>query len=81
MAGRVRGAGRRERLIARIDCFRITAGGPGLREVIPLAVPGPDYGTLPATTVVAAAAASSTSRNISGPDSWETTTTASADDE
>jgi hypothetical protein len=31
--------------IGRTGCFRITATGHGLRETIPLAVPGPDYGT------------------------------------
>lgn len=31
--------------IGRTGCFAITATGPGLRAVIPLSVPGPDYGT------------------------------------
>jgi hypothetical protein len=31
--------------IGRTGCFRITATGPGLQNTIPLAVPGPDYGT------------------------------------
>ena len=31
--------------IGRTGCFRLTAAGSGLREAIPLAVPGPDYGT------------------------------------
>lgn len=31
--------------IGRTGCFQLTATGPGLRERIPLAVPGPDYGT------------------------------------
>jgi hypothetical protein len=31
--------------IGRTGCFRIKASGPGLRETIPLSVPGPDYGT------------------------------------
>ncbi len=36
---------RTELRIGRAGCFRITATGRGLRETIPLAVPGPDYGT------------------------------------
>jgi hypothetical protein len=36
---------RTELRIGRTGCFRITATGPGLHETIPLAVPGPDYGT------------------------------------
>jgi hypothetical protein len=31
--------------IGRTGCFRITARGAGWRGTIPLAVPGPDYGT------------------------------------
>ncbi len=31
--------------IGRTGCFAITASGPGLHAVIPLSVPGPDYGT------------------------------------
>lgn len=31
--------------IGRTGCFAVTVAGPGLREVVPLAVPGPDYGT------------------------------------
>ena len=31
--------------IGRTGCFAITASGRGLRAVIPLSVPGPDYGT------------------------------------
>jgi hypothetical protein len=31
--------------IGRTGCFRITATGPRLHETIPLAVPGPDFGT------------------------------------
>lgn len=31
--------------IGRTGCFELTATGSGLRERIPLAVPGPDYGT------------------------------------
>jgi hypothetical protein len=31
--------------IGRTGCFRITVSGPGLDQSIPLAVPGPDYGT------------------------------------
>jgi hypothetical protein len=31
--------------IGRTGCFRLTARGAGLRVTIPLAVPGPDYGT------------------------------------
>lgn len=31
--------------IGRTGCFVISASGPGLRATIPLAVPGPDYGT------------------------------------
>jgi hypothetical protein len=31
--------------IGRTGCFQITVTGTGLRETIPLAVPGPDYGT------------------------------------
>jgi hypothetical protein len=36
---------RTELRIGRTGCFRITASGRGLHETIPLAVPGPDYGT------------------------------------
>lgn len=36
---------RTELRIGRTGCFRITATGRGLHETIPLAVPGPDYGT------------------------------------
>jgi hypothetical protein len=36
---------RTELRIGRTGCFRITAIGAGLNAVIPLAVPGPDYGT------------------------------------
>lgn len=36
---------RTELRIGRTGCFRIIASGRGLREMIPLAVPGPDYGT------------------------------------
>jgi hypothetical protein len=32
--------------IGRTGCFRLTARGPGLDRTIPLAVPGPDYGTV-----------------------------------
>jgi hypothetical protein len=33
-------------LVARhTGCFRLAATGPGLRATIPLAVPGPDWGT------------------------------------
>jgi hypothetical protein len=45
--------GRRWRLVAtelvipRTGCFRIVARGPGLRAVIPLAVPGPDWRATP----------------------------------
>lgn len=31
--------------IGRTGCFAITASGPGLHVVVPLSVPGPDYGT------------------------------------
>lgn len=31
--------------IGRTGCFRLAASGPGLRATIPLAVPGPDWGT------------------------------------
>jgi hypothetical protein len=30
-------------VIPRTGCFRVVASGPGLRAVIPLAVPGPDW--------------------------------------
>ena len=30
-------------VIPRTGCFRVVAGGPGLRATIPLAVPGPDW--------------------------------------
>jgi hypothetical protein len=36
---------RTELRIGRTGCFRLTATGRGLRATIPLAVPGPDYGT------------------------------------
>ncbi len=36
---------RTELRIGRTGCFRITATGPRLHETIPLAVPGPDYGS------------------------------------
>jgi hypothetical protein len=36
---------RTELRIGRTGCFRINVSGRGLRETIPLAVPGPDYGT------------------------------------
>ncbi|HZT14688.1 MAG TPA: hypothetical protein VFA19_01965 [Gaiellaceae bacterium] len=36
---------RTELRIGRTGCFRLTATGPGLDRTIPLAVPGPDYGT------------------------------------
>jgi hypothetical protein len=31
--------------IGRTGCFQLTASAPGLQATIPLAVPGPDYGT------------------------------------
>jgi hypothetical protein len=31
--------------IGRTGCFRITVSGPRLHQSIPIAVPGPDYGT------------------------------------
>ena len=36
---------RTELRIGRTGCFRIDVRGPGLQRSIPLAVPGPDYGT------------------------------------
>lgn len=36
---------RTELRIGRTGCFRLTASGRALHETIPLAIPGPDYGT------------------------------------
>ncbi len=36
---------RTELRIGRTGCFQLTATGPALRQTIPLAIPGPDYGT------------------------------------
>jgi hypothetical protein len=36
---------RTELRIGRTGCFALHASGPELDETIPLAVPGPDYGT------------------------------------
>jgi len=36
---------RTELRIGRTGCFQLTARGVGMRETIPLAIPGPDYGT------------------------------------
>jgi hypothetical protein len=36
---------RTELRIGRTGCFRLIVSGPNLHETIPLAVPGPDYGT------------------------------------
>jgi hypothetical protein len=36
---------RTELQIGRSGCFQLTAAAPGLHATIPLAVPGPDYGT------------------------------------